>query len=104
METKPLIFSLVGSTASGKTALALRLAEFFAGQNKQRQIHLLSADSRQVYSGLEILSAADIPKNWQKIQQPQRQDRSQLVALGSNADWAKCARQKQNLHQLGCRI
>lgn len=69
METKPLIFSLVGSTASGKTALALRLAEFFAGQNKQGQIHLLSADSRQVYSGLEILSAADIPKNWQKIQQ-----------------------------------
>lgn len=72
---KSTLFSVVGSTASGKTALALGIASFFSRENKEKaanswgivpKIHLLSADSRQVYQGLEELSAADIPINWQK--------------------------------------
>src|SRR3989338_11181269 len=41
------IVVLVGPTASGKTALAIRLAEICNGE-------VVSADSRQVYRGLDI--------------------------------------------------
>lgn len=41
------IVCLVGPTASGKTALALELAE-------RRPIEVISADSRQVYRGLDV--------------------------------------------------
>jgi len=47
---------IVGPTASGKTALALDLAKLYKG-------YLLSADSRQVYKGLDIISGKDIPSN-----------------------------------------
>lgn len=49
MVTKPLIV-LVGSTASGKTSLALRLAEEFNGE-------IVSCDSVAVYRGMEIGTA-----------------------------------------------
>lgn len=49
METKPLIV-LVGPTASGKTALAIKLAERFGGE-------VICADSRTVYRGLDIGTA-----------------------------------------------
>ena len=45
----PLIV-IVGPTASGKTALAVRLAKEFAGE-------IISADSRAVYKGLDIGTA-----------------------------------------------
>src|SRR3989338_841174 len=41
------IIAVVGPTASGKTALAVRLALAFDGE-------LVSADSRQVYRGMDI--------------------------------------------------
>jgi len=44
-------FYLCGTTASGKTALALALAEAWGGE-------VVNADAFQVYRGLEILSAA----------------------------------------------
>jgi len=44
-------FYLCGTTASGKTALALALAETWGGE-------IVNADAFQVYRGLEILSAA----------------------------------------------
>jgi tRNA dimethylallyltransferase len=44
---------ILGPTASGKTALAVRLAAEFDGE-------ILSADSRQVYRGLDIGSGKDI--------------------------------------------
>ena len=43
---KPII-SIVGPTASGKTALAQRIAETFEGE-------ILSADSMQIYRGMDI--------------------------------------------------
>lgn len=47
---KPKIIAIVGATASGKTALSLALAERFQGE-------IISADSRQVYRGLNIGTA-----------------------------------------------
>lgn len=44
-------FYLCGTTASGKTSLALALAENWGGE-------LVNADAFQVYRGLEVLSAA----------------------------------------------
>lgn len=43
----PKIIVIVGPTASGKTALAIKLAEKFNGE-------IVSADSRQVYKGMDI--------------------------------------------------
>jgi tRNA dimethylallyltransferase len=45
----PLII-ICGPTATGKTALAIEIAELFSGE-------IISADSRQVYRGLDIGSA-----------------------------------------------
>ena len=47
METKSKILAIVGPTASGKTALSITLAREFNGE-------IISADSRQVYRGLDI--------------------------------------------------
>ncbi len=48
---KPLLVVVCGPTASGKTALAIRIAEEFGAE-------IISADSRQVYRELPIGSAA----------------------------------------------
>ncbi len=47
---KPKAIAIVGPTASGKTALSIALAHHFDGE-------VISADSRQVYRGLDIGSA-----------------------------------------------
>ena len=47
---KPKIIVVVGPTASGKTALAIRLAKKFHGE-------IVSADSRQVHRGMDIGTA-----------------------------------------------
>jgi len=47
---KPKIIAIVGPTASGKTALAIELARRFNGE-------IISADSRQVYRGMDIGTA-----------------------------------------------
>lgn len=50
MENKPKILVIVGPTASGKTSLSIELSKQFNGE-------VISADSRQVYRGLDIGSA-----------------------------------------------
>ena len=47
MAEKPQMIAIVGPTASGKSDLAVRLAKKFGGE-------VISADSRQVYKGLDI--------------------------------------------------
>lgn len=49
-KTKPKILVIVGPTASGKTGLSIELAKQFNGE-------VISADSRQVYRGMDIGSA-----------------------------------------------
>ena len=56
--------SILGPTATGKTALALKIGQTLLDSKKIKKVHLLSADSRQVYKELEILTGADIPENW----------------------------------------
>jgi tRNA dimethylallyltransferase len=54
-EAKPKLALIAGPTASGKTALALRLA-------KSHNIMIINADSAQVYSDLPVLSAQPTPE------------------------------------------
>ena len=51
MATRPLLIIITGPTASGKTALAVGLAEFFGTE-------IVSADSRQIYKDIPIGTAA----------------------------------------------
>jgi len=53
-QPRPLIV-LLGPTASGKTALAIRLAQVFGGE-------IVSADSRQVYRFMDIGTAKPTPE------------------------------------------
>lgn len=57
--TKPLVV-VVGETASGKSALALELAEKFNGE-------IICADSRTVYKGLEIGTAKPSSEEREKV-------------------------------------
>jgi len=47
---KPKIIAIIGPTASGKTSLAVRLAKKFNGE-------VVSADSMQIYKGLDVGTA-----------------------------------------------
>lgn len=58
--TRNKLLILCGPTASGKTALALTLARSFDGA-------LISADSRQVYKGMDIVTGKDLPKGKRTI-------------------------------------
>jgi tRNA dimethylallyltransferase len=51
---KPKIIVIVGPTASGKTALSIEVAQKFNGE-------IISADSRQVYRGMDIGTAKAVP-------------------------------------------
>lgn len=59
-DTKPKIIVVLGSTASGKSDLAVFLAKKFNGE-------IISADSRQVYKGMDIGSAKITKKEMAKI-------------------------------------
>lgn len=51
---------IIGPTATGKTNIALNLAQRFNGD-------IISADSRQVYIGMDIGTGKDIPSGFKKI-------------------------------------
>lgn len=70
---KSKIIPIVGPTASGKSSLGLYLAEKLHGE-------IISADSRQIYKGMEIISRAPsrkemaaIPHHLVSIANPKRQ-------------------------------
>jgi tRNA dimethylallyltransferase len=94
VKAKSPIALIAGPTASGKSALAVALAERVGGA-------IVNADSAQIYRDLPILSAA-----------PSQEDRSRAVHLlygaldGSKpcsaADWAELAKAEiANLHAQG---
>ncbi len=60
METQRKLIVILGPTASGKTDLSIKLAKKFNGE-------VISADSRQVYRGLDIGSAKITKKEMQQI-------------------------------------
>jgi len=59
MQDQPLI-AIVGPTAVGKSALALQLAAEFRGE-------IVSADSRQIYRGMDIGTAKPTPAERQRV-------------------------------------
>ena len=85
-ESKQKILVVLGPTASGKTSLALQLAQKFDGE-------IISADSMQIYRGLDIGTAkataaqrAAVPHHLIDICEPQQ--------LFSVADFVKAAHLK----------
>ncbi len=56
----PPLVSIVGSTAAGKTELAVRLAAAVRGE-------IVSADSRQVYRGMDIGTAKATPEEQARV-------------------------------------
>ena len=52
---KPRIVAIGGPTASGKTALSVKLASEFQGE-------IISADSMQIYRGLDVGTAKVTPE------------------------------------------
>ena len=54
---------IAGPTASGKTALSLKLAERLQGR---QDCTIINADSAQVYAGLPILSAQPLPSEMER--------------------------------------
>ncbi|MDE6425430.1 MAG: tRNA (adenosine(37)-N6)-dimethylallyltransferase MiaA [Ruminococcus sp.] len=57
---KPKVLAVVGATASGKTALSVELAKIYNGE-------IISADSMQIYKGLDIASAKPTADEMQGI-------------------------------------
>lgn len=57
---KPPVLAVVGATASGKTALGIALAQTYDGE-------VVSADSMQLYEGLDIATAKPTPGEMQGI-------------------------------------
>ncbi|GEQ86644.1 tRNA dimethylallyltransferase [Patiriisocius marinistellae] len=55
MKKKPLLVCVVGATGIGKTALAIKIANFFSTE-------ILSADSRQFFKEMEIGTAVPSPE------------------------------------------
>jgi tRNA dimethylallyltransferase len=51
--SKPKVVTIVGPTASGKTAVGVKLAKKFSGE-------IVSADSRQVFRGLDLGTGKDL--------------------------------------------
>ncbi|HYD34503.1 MAG TPA: hypothetical protein VD999_00375 [Vitreimonas sp.] len=65
--TLPLI-SVIGPTAVGKSQVALDIAQLALSNGWVDEVHLISADSRQVYQGLEVITGADIPVDFRTSQ------------------------------------
>ena len=57
---KPFILAVVGPTASGKTGLGIELAKTYGGE-------IISADSMQIYQGMNIASAKPTVQEMQGI-------------------------------------
>jgi tRNA dimethylallyltransferase len=59
------LLAVVGPTASGKTSLAIAVAERLRSQGREAEI--ISADSMQVYRGMEIGTAAPTPEEQARV-------------------------------------
>ena len=59
--SKPLLIALLGPTASGKTCLALQLAE-------QLKLSVLNVDSRQLYIGMDVGTAKPTKEQQRRVE------------------------------------
>ena len=65
MPLPPPLIVLAGSTASGKTALSLELADALGARGLA--VEIISADSRQVYRGMDIGTAKVTPEERARV-------------------------------------
>ncbi len=65
MNAAPPLIVIAGATATGKTALAIELAERLIADGRPAAI--ISADSRQVYRGLDIGTAKATPEEQARV-------------------------------------
>ena len=65
MADRPPLIVVAGPTATGKTELGIRLGERLIGEG--RPVTVLSADSRQVYRGLDIGTAKVSPADRERV-------------------------------------
>lgn len=78
LKNRPKILVIVGPTASGKSALAIKLAKKFGGE-------IVSADSRQIYRGMDIGTAKppnDSAKFKNQKSKLQFKIKNEYIALG----------------------
>ena len=86
MENKPFVLAIVGATASGKTWLGVEMAKNFNGE-------VISADSMQIYKGLDIASAKPTQEEMQGIPHHLIDFLERDVSF-SAADYVKLANEK----------
>jgi tRNA dimethylallyltransferase len=93
---KPKVALIAGPTASGKSALAVRLARRLAAVGRRAVV--LNADSAQVYSDLQVLSARPTAEEMGGIEHRLFGAWDGATAC-SAADWAEAARREiERLH------
>jgi tRNA dimethylallyltransferase len=85
-ELRPPLILIAGPTASGKSALALALAQQIGGV-------IVNADSAQIYRDLRILSAAPTDEELQKAEHRLYGVRDGAIPC-SAAEWAEMARRE----------
>ncbi len=62
-----ILYSIVGPTGSGKTGVVLGAAAKLLSRNMDGRIAIVSADSRQVYAGIPIITGADVPTSFANV-------------------------------------
>lgn len=83
---KPFVLAVVGPTASGKTGLGIELAKAYGGE-------VISADSMQIYKGMDIASAKPTAEEMQGIPHHLIDFLDRDVTF-SAADYVKLAKEK----------
>ncbi len=73
MADKKIMIIVVGPTASGKSELAVKMAQKHGGE-------IISADSRQIYKGMDI-GSGKVPGKWKRVS---RSGRTQKVFIYKN--------------------
>ena len=86
MDFKSKIILIYGPTASGKSKLAIKIAEKINGE-------IINADSMQVYRELRILSARPHKKDYKKIKHHLYGFQS-VKKNFSTGDWLKLVKKK----------
>lgn len=86
METKQPLISVVGPTASGKTAVGIELAKEYNGE-------VVSADSMQIYKGMDIATAKPDKEEMQGIPHHLISEIDPVSSF-SVAEYVKLAQQK----------
>ena len=86
MDKEKKVILLAGPTASGKSKLAIKLAEHLKGE-------IINADSMQVYKEFKILTARPLKKDYQNIKHHLYGFKS-VKKNFSTGDWLKLVNQK----------